>query len=51
MAEHAGDLPGLEAALEGLPAAKRIGLNEERTQAVMRETSAEVAALSQALGN
>jgi len=51
MAEHAGDLPGLEAALDGLPAAKRIGLTEEKTQAVMRESSAEVAALSQALGN
>jgi HD-like signal output (HDOD) protein len=51
MAEHAGDIHGLEAALEGLPAAKRIGLNEEKTQAVMRESSAEVAALSQALGN
>jgi HD-like signal output (HDOD) protein len=51
MAEHAGDLRGLEAALDGLPAAKRIGLDQEKTQAVMRESSAEVAALSQALGN
>ena len=40
-----------QSALDGLPAAKRLGLNEEKTQAVMRESSAEVAALSQALGN
>lgn len=51
MAEHAGDVRKLASVLDGLPAAKRLGLNEEKTQAVMRESSAEVAALSQALGN
>jgi HD-like signal output (HDOD) protein len=51
MAEHAGDIPGLQSALDGMSAAKRLGLNEEKTQAVMRESSAEVTALSQALGN
>jgi HD-like signal output (HDOD) protein len=51
MAEHAGDIRGLEAALDGMTAAKRLGLDEEKTQAVMRESSAEVNALSQALGN
>jgi HD-like signal output (HDOD) protein len=51
MAEHAGDIRALEAALDGLPVARRLGLNAEKTQAVMRESSAEVTALSQALGN
>ena len=51
MAAHAGDEAGLEAALRGLGATKRLGLNEEKTQAVMRESAAEVSALSQALGS
>jgi HD-like signal output (HDOD) protein len=51
MASHIADVPGLEVALHGLAAAKRLGLNEEKTAAVMRESAAEVAALSQALGN
>ena len=50
MAEHAGDFPALEAALNGLPASGRLGLHEARTLGVMRESAAEVAALSQALG-
>jgi hypothetical protein len=37
--------------LHGLAAAKRLGLDEEKTAAVMRESAVEVAALSQALGN
>jgi HD-like signal output (HDOD) protein len=51
MAAHGEDAPGLEAALKGLGAAKRLRLDEEKTQAVIRESSAEVTALSQALGS
>jgi HD-like signal output (HDOD) protein len=51
MASHVEDVPGLEAALQGLGAARRLGLDEAKTQAVMRESAAEVTALSQALGN
>jgi HD-like signal output (HDOD) protein len=51
MASHLEDIPGLNVALHGLAAAKRLGLDEEKTAAVMRESAAEVAALSQALGN
>jgi HD-like signal output (HDOD) protein len=51
MASHLADIPGLNVALHGLAAAKRLGLDEEKTAAVMRESAAEVAALSQALGN
>ena len=50
MASHAGDSSGLEAALSDLPAARRLGLDEAKTQAVMSESAAEVTALSQALG-
>jgi HD-like signal output (HDOD) protein len=50
MASHAADLPGLQAALSDLGAAKRLGLDEQKTQAVMRESAAEVKALSEALG-
>jgi len=51
MACHAADLPGLEVALQELPAAKRLGLDEAKTLTVMHESAAEVAALSQALGS
>jgi HD-like signal output (HDOD) protein len=51
MASHVEDVPGLEAALQALGAARRLGLDEAKTQAVMRESAAEVTALSQALGN
>jgi hypothetical protein len=50
MASHVGDIPGLEAALNGVGAAERLGLDEAKTQAVMSESAAEVTALSQALG-
>ena len=50
MAAHGEDAAGLEAALQGLGAAKRLNLDEEKTQTVIRESSAEVSALSQALG-
>jgi HD-like signal output (HDOD) protein len=51
MASHVADVPGLEAALHDLGAARRLGLDEAKTSAVMRESAAEVTALSQALGN
>jgi HD-like signal output (HDOD) protein len=51
MASYAADSAGLEAALSGLGATKRLGLDEAKTQAVMRESAAEVTALSQALGD
>jgi HD-like signal output (HDOD) protein len=51
MASHVADAPGLEAALHDLGAARRLGLDEATTSAVMRESAAEVTALSQALGN
>jgi HD-like signal output (HDOD) protein len=51
MASHADDSSGLEAALSNLAAARRLGLDEAKTQAVMSESAAEVTALSQALGD
>jgi HD-like signal output (HDOD) protein len=51
MAAHAADRSGLEAALSDLGAVRRLGLDEAKTQAVMRESAAEVTALSQALGD
>jgi HD-like signal output (HDOD) protein len=51
MASHDGDSPVLQAALSDLGAAKRLGLDETKTQAVMLESAAEVSALSQALGD
>jgi HD-like signal output (HDOD) protein len=51
MSSHMADVPGLETALQDLGAAKRLGLDEAKTSAVMRESAAEVSALSQALGN
>jgi HD-like signal output (HDOD) protein len=51
MAAHVEDLPGLEVALHDVGAAKRLGLNEAKTLAVMRESAAEVTALGQALGD
>ena len=51
MAAHVADVPGLGVALSDLGAAKRLGLDEAKTLAVMQESAAEVTALSQALGN
>ena len=42
---------GTDVALHELGAAKRLGLNSEKTQGVMRESAAEVNALSLALGS
>jgi HD-like signal output (HDOD) protein len=49
MVSSGTDIAGLEVALDGLPAAKRLGLNESKTHAVMQDSAAEVTALSQAL--
>jgi HD-like signal output (HDOD) protein len=51
MASHDGDSSGLQAVLSDLGAARRLGLDEAKTQAVMIESAAEVTALSQALGD
>jgi HD-like signal output (HDOD) protein len=50
MASHVADIPGLEVAMQNLGAAKRLSLDEEKLEAAMRESAAEVTALSQALG-
>ena len=50
MASHVADIPGLEIAMQDLAAAKRLGLDQAKTLAAMRESAAEVTALSQALG-
>ena len=50
MSAHPTDPAALEAALQGLPASGRLGLNEARTASVMSESAAEVAALTDALG-
>jgi HD-like signal output (HDOD) protein len=51
MAPHAADIPALAASLNDLGAVKRLGLDEAKTLDVMRESAAEVTALSQALGS
>lgn len=51
MERNFGDPAGLEAALGGLPAGGRLGLNESRTLGVVRDSAAEVSALSEALGS
>jgi HD-like signal output (HDOD) protein len=51
MATHAEDSAGLGAALSDLGAARRLGLDQAKTQTVMLESAAEVTALSQALGD
>jgi HD-like signal output (HDOD) protein len=51
MARHCADLSDLESALHDLPASQRMGLDGTKIQTVMRDSAAEVAALSDALGN
>ena len=51
MATYVSDTPGLEVALNGLGAARRLGLDEAQRLAVTRDSAAEVTALSQALGS
>ena len=50
MVSYGTDIGGLEKELQELPAAKRLGMNEAKTLAVMQDSAAEVTALSQALG-
>jgi HD-like signal output (HDOD) protein len=50
LTRHSADLPALAAALKGLPCSIRLGLDEKRTQSVIQDSAAEVAALSDALG-
>jgi len=47
---HAADAAGLAVVLKDLAPAKRLGLDEAKTLAVMHESAAEVSALSEALG-
>jgi len=51
MVGYGTDIAGLEQALQELPAAKRLGMNQSKTLSVMQDSAAEVTALSQALGN
>ncbi len=51
MASYPEDLAGLEAALQGVPGARRLGLTEAKVALVMKECAAEVAALNSALGD
>jgi HD-like signal output (HDOD) protein len=50
MASHYPDLAGLEEALQRLPAAPRLGLDQEKTRVVVQGCVAEISALSEALG-
>lgn len=50
MDAHAADVPALVVTMKELGAAKRLGLDEAKTLAAMRESAAEVSALSEALG-
>jgi HD-like signal output (HDOD) protein len=50
MASYGTDLSGLQAALQGAEAAKRLRLDESKTLSVMQDSAAEVTTLTQALG-
>ena len=49
MASYEADIPGLQIALNGLPATIRLGLDEARIHTVIEDCAAEVSALSEAL--
>ena len=51
MVSHGTDIAGLEKSLQELPGAKRLGMDQSKTLAVMQDSAAEVTALSQALAN
>jgi HD-like signal output (HDOD) protein len=51
LASHHTNADGIDEALDGLPTAKRFGLNKERARLLMRECAAEVTALTNALGD
>jgi HD-like signal output (HDOD) protein len=48
-ASYGTDIAGLEAALNGIDAVKRLGLDQSKMMSVMQDSAAEVTALSQAL--
>jgi HD-like signal output (HDOD) protein len=50
MDARGADVPGLAVEMKEIAAAKRLGLDEAKTLAVMQESAAEVSALSEALG-
>jgi len=50
MAPLTSDLPGLQLALKGLPAAQRLGLEEATMRAIILEFDEELNALHEALG-
>ena len=49
MSSYEADIPGLQIALNGLPATIRLGLDEARIHTVIEDCAAEVSALSEAL--
>jgi HD-like signal output (HDOD) protein len=49
MTSYEADIPGLQIALNGLPATVRLGLDEARIHTVIEDCAAEVSALSEAL--
>jgi len=51
MAAHSTDLEQLDEALRGLPATRRLGLDDGKTEHVMKDCAAEISALSDALGS
>jgi HD-like signal output (HDOD) protein len=51
MVSYGTDIAGLEQTLRDLPAAKRLGMDQSKTYAVMQDSAAEVTALTQALAD
>lgn len=51
MASYPSNIPSLELALSGAPAAVRLGLDHKRIESVMQDCAMEVAALGEALGS
>ena len=51
MVSYGTDIAGLEQTMQELPAAKRLGMDQSKTLAVMQDSAAEVTALSQALAD
>jgi HD-like signal output (HDOD) protein len=51
MAQHVPDSDALEDALRGLPGAVRLGLDDGKMRLVLKESAAEISALSDALGS
>jgi len=51
MAAFSEDPPGLQVALQGLPAAARLGLFQARVESILKDFASEVSALRSALGS